>query len=183
MTDPSNPSPYSSHVALIASLNSQHAKAWEMALYEREQADKFTSQIRFGLVAGNAASLLTILNIGKSISWLSYSLLVFSCIVFLLGTVAAGCALIFQQSALVEKASLLNSRAQYLEMAASLSQFSPQSVEFDAAQTHLTKANDNLKAALTLRTGPIWMQNCAIGCWLSGAAIIALPAVAQLICR
>jgi hypothetical protein len=176
MSEP--PRPYDSHTALTEMLSDQRSKAWDIALHEREQSDKITSQVRFGLVAANAASLVTAWNIGKDMPGVDAASLAWSCVAFLVGTVSGGLSLISQQNGILVKAAELDARAQTLDTAVSLSKHPPQSREYQALEVTMTRAHDHLREALKVRSGPIWLQNAAMGAWLAGALMIAVPALA-----
>lgn len=150
-----DPPSYNSHAGLIELLSEQRAKAWDVALYEREQSDKITAQIRFGLVAANAASLVTAWNIGKDMPGVDTGSLAWSCLAFLIGTAAAGLSLVSQQNGILIKAAELDARAQTLDTAVSLSKYPPQTKEYHALDHHMQSARNHLINALAVKTGPI----------------------------
>lgn len=172
------PRPYDSHTGLTEMLTDQRFKAWDIALHERQQSDKLTSQVRFGLVAANAASLVTAWNIGRDMPGVDAASLAWSCLAFLGGTVAGGLSLISQQNGILVKAAELDARAQTLDTAVTLSKYPQQSKEYQALEVHIARARDHLMEALKVRSGPIWLQNAAMGGWLGGALMIAIPALA-----
>ncbi|WP_293921801.1 hypothetical protein [Sphingobium sp. UBA5915] len=170
--------PYDSHTALTEMLSDQRSKAWDIALHEREQSDKITAQVRFGLVAANAASLVTAWNIGKDMPGVDAASLAWSCVAFLAGTVSAGLSLVSQQNGILVKAAELDARAQTLDTAVTLSKHPARSKEYQALEETMARAHDHLEEALKVRSGPIWLQNAAMGSWLAGALMIAMPALA-----
>jgi len=165
--------------SLRVSLEADRAQAWEIAHYEREHEGKLTSQIRFGLTAANAASMVTVLNVGQALHT-SSATTAQAAAFFLLGTVLAGVSLLAQQNSQIRKAGNARARAITLDRAVSLAR--PHAIrsrgnELAEAMNEAAEAgNETFKVSYT----SIAMQNLGMAAWLGGALVVAWPTFAPL---
>lgn len=165
------------HRFLQMSIESDREQAWSIARYQREQSDKLTSQIRFGLTAVNAASLVTVLNLGHSLEGVGATAIAWSAMFFLLGTLFAGCSLLAQQNHEIIKAGNANARAITLNHAVSLSKYPPQTPEYGRLREATDEAHTLNMQTFQPSYYAIALQSLGMGMWIGGAIAVAWPAL------
>jgi len=134
-------------------------------MYERTQRDEYTSKIRFGLAALNSASLVTILNVGKST--LSGCTLTAGGL-FAAGVILSGLALFSHQNHLVELQGDTYVRAVTLDRAVAQSGHPVGSTENSDLQGTLKELSGMIDRLFEFSVRATIFQHSAAGCWLAG---------------
>lgn len=161
------------HQFLLVSTRQRRDRAWQIAQHERSQRDDYTSKVRFGLVAANAASLLTVINLKSELFSLSPSTALLACVFFLVGLICSGYSLLQQQTYLITQAGKTAVVAMHLDAAAALSEAPGGTKNFDLAQERRAEAAEVEKQTFQLSIPAIVLQNCGSGAWLGGALLLS----------
>lgn len=162
------------HAALTAMLERDRESAWQIAHYERAQRDEYTSKMRFGLAALNAASLVTLLNLPTALTGVDPKAVLIAAAAFLLGTILAGYSLTAHQTHLIDLVGSTSSRALTLDRAVSLTAFPVGSQEHAALGDAMAEAHRHQSQTYKLSMGALRCQWVSASLWISGAVVLAV---------
>lgn len=165
--------------ALAGLLERDRESAWQIAHYERGQRDEYTSKLRFGLAAINAASLVTILNVPSALIGIDPRAVLFASASFLVGTVLAGYSLTAHQVHLINSVRSTSGRANALDRAFALTVFPAGSKERDGIRKVIRQAHDYLVETPELSMGALRCQWWSASIWVSGAGLLAVAKAAK----
>lgn len=168
------------HAALAAMIERDRQSAWQIAHYERSQRDEYTSKLRFGLATLNAASLVTVLNLGTALDGVSPTAVVVAAGLYFLGTILAGRCLTEHQNRLIEVVGETNARAMILDRAVSLAAFPVGSAEYGRLGEAIEEAHSHAEKTYALSISAIWLQHLSASLWTMGSALLGIAKVASL---
>lgn len=155
-----------------------HEYARELANHEASQRDEYTSKIRFGLVALNAASLVTAATAGPQLPGVAVGNALLSAAFFFVGTVSGGVALTSHQTQLVSTAGKLRAWQSHLQRALTLADSMPGTPEY----LRLGEAIGDAEKAVAEDVFPpglrsITAQAISMWTWVSGVTTLGLGAI------
>ena len=162
------------HKALGRMLQRDRESAWQIAHYERGQRDEYTSKLRFGLAALNAASMVTVLNIGGVMGGVGTGSILLSAAAFFVGTILAGYSLVAHQTHLIELTGATITKARTLDIAVSLSEFPPGSAENRQLDKALGAIKEQEGQQHTYSDSAITCQAWSSAAWIGGAGTLGL---------
>lgn len=165
--------PEERHAALTATLHRDRESAWQIAHYERGQRDEYTSKLRFGLAALNAASLVTILNLAPATLVVGATVSLLSSFLFLVGTALAGYSLLSHQTHLILLAGSTSARALSLDRAVSLTSYPVGSREHDLLGIAMDEAHGYQGQTYTFSNRALNCQWGSAVIWILACAVIA----------
>lgn len=168
------------HAALTAMIERDRESAWQIAHYERGQRDDYTSKLRFGLATLNAASLVTVLNLGATLDGVSSAAVMVVAGLYFLGTVLAGRCLTEHQNRLIELVGETNARAMILDRAVSLAAFPVGTPEYGRLGEAIEEAHSHAENTYALSISAIWLQHLSASLWIMGSALLGAAKIASL---
>ena len=172
--------PEERHAALTAMLERDRESAWHIAHYERAQRDEYTSKLRFGLAALNAASMVTVLNLQTALAGVEPGVILLSAAAFLAGTVLAGYSLVAHQTHLIDLVGSTSSRAISLDRAVSLTAFPIGSDEHDALGEAMRQAHHHQADTYKFSMPALHTQWLSASTWVSATGVLAVAKAASL---
>lgn len=161
-----------SHLRVV--LERDRETAWQIAQYERGQRDQYTSKMRFGLAALNAASMVTILNIGALLNGVEPVALLASAGLFFLGTILAGYSLKAHQDHLFGLEGTAHTRVIALDRALSLEPFPRGSPEREYLKPTMAEADDFEMKTYGESAIALKAQQWSSWAWIIGAAVAGI---------
>lgn len=168
------------HAALTKMVERDRESAWQIAHYERGQRDEYTSKLRFGLATLNAASLVTVLNLGGALSGIWPGAALVAAAIYFVGTVSAGRSLVEHQTRLIELVGDTNARALTLDYALSLCAHRIDTPENDRVGPALETAHAYAQKTYSLSLTALNFQHFSGFCWSVGAGFLGFAKVASL---
>lgn len=176
--DGNAPPPVGGH-ALVTSLARQTDDAWRIAHYERERRQENITKTRFGLFGFNAASLLAISTIGKSMGDIAARDILITAAFFVSGVILAGISIFVQSIRQMKRESAAYVKAMAVASAHSAS-LVPAS---DQAQlrfmTALQAAHNAKGPDIADSTIAIFVEQFAAWVWVGGVLHLAFAAMAS----
>lgn len=167
---------------LKRSLEQNVISDWETARHMQAQRDEYTSKIRFGALALNAASIVTVLNIGAVFPAISASEALTGTLFFIVGVIAGGQSLISHQNKLITTAGTAYAIARHRQRAITLAEFPPDSAEYVKLGEALADIDRETKSGLyDFSATAIWMQHVSQWAWVGGVISLALTELAPRI--
>jgi hypothetical protein len=162
-------------LAIEGLLSRQGEMAWNLARHEQGQRDEYTSKLRFGATAFNAASLVSVLNLPQTMTGFTTDSALIAAGFFVVGTICGAASLLSHQNFLIGSTGRFTSYAMTNDRAISLSRSLPGTSEHSqlgealeelekAAKDGLFKPNDT---AVTAQSFSMWA-------WLGGVLAAAI---------
>lgn len=167
--------------ALTQMLERERESAWQIAHYERGQRDEYTSKLRFGLATLNAASLVTVLNLGAALTGISPAVTFVAASFYFLGTASAGSSLFAHQTRLIELVGDTNARALTLDRAVSLCAFPIGTEENERLGEAMEEAHAFAQKTYSLSSAALNLQHFSAFCWNTASLILGIAKVASLV--
>lgn len=155
--------------------------AWERARYERDQRDQYGSRLRFGLVAMNAASLVTIINAPGLFAGLTSGDVLAAAAFFLVGTIGAGYSLVAQQTHLIDLTGNATARALTLDRAVTLAEFPAHTPENEKLGEAMEQASRLSEEMFGYSKGALRLQWLSMSSWIGGVAYLAITSLSEIL--